>query len=80
MGRSFAALEMRGSVICMSVGVSPPSDIKSAVRDHIAEYGVTEGAVKLGIGREATARIAAGLGVRRGTLALVEQALKKMRK
>jgi hypothetical protein len=60
----------------MSIGIEPSVKVQDAVRDCVAERGVTHAAEYLGIGREATARIVAGLGVRRGTLALVEKALK----
>ena len=60
----------------MALGTPPSSTVKSAVRACVEERGVSHAAIFLGIGREATARIAAGLGVRRGTLALVERALK----
>ena len=62
----------------MSEGIRPTSSLRADVNALIRELvGVNKAAIALGIGREATARIAAGLGVRRGTMNLAEQALKK---
>lgn len=62
----------------MSEGLRPSSSLRSEVKALIDELGgVNTASLELGIGREATARIAAGLGVRRGTMLLAEQALKK---
>lgn len=59
----------------MSFGVKPSAAISSRVRALVRELGVSAAAEKLGIGREAASRIAAGFGVRRGTLALAAQKL-----
>lgn len=61
----------------MSFGIAPNESVKSGVRALVDSMGVGQAAVELGIGREATARIAAGLGVRRGTLLLAERSLRK---
>lgn len=65
----------------MSAGLRPSASLRSGVRGLIDELGgVSLASETLGIGREATARIAAGLGVRRGTMLLAEQALSKRTK
>ena len=61
----------------MSFGIAPDDVVRTGVRALVDSVGVGQAAVVLGIGREATARIAAGLGVRRGTLLLAERSLKK---
>lgn len=61
----------------MSYGITAPADLLSKVRSLVEERGVNQAAETLGIGRESTARIAAGLGVRRGTLAIVRDKLAK---
>lgn len=62
----------------MAAGLRPSPALRSGVRALIAELGgVSPASEVLGIGREATVRIAAGMGVRRGTMALAEQGLKK---
>lgn len=61
-------------------GITPSPSIKNAVRAIVDERGVAKAAAMLGIGREATTRIAAGVGVRQGTLALVERALAELKK
>lgn len=59
----------------MSFGIVAPENVQTRVRSLVDRVGVGKAADELGVGREATARIAAGLGVRRGTLSLVEQSL-----
>lgn len=59
----------------MASGVIPSKETSSSVRALVSELGVTAASERLGIGREATSRIAAGFGVRRGTLFL---AMKKL--
>lgn len=54
--------------------VAPP-DLVARVRALDQEHGTVKAAALLGVGRETLARILAGLGVRRGSLALVEAGL-----
>lgn len=63
-----------------STGVRASPALRSDVRSLIEEIGVNETSKALGIGREAVARIAAGFGVRRGTLFLAEKSLKERAK
>jgi hypothetical protein len=50
--------------------VAPP-DLVARLRDLDADVGTTKAAERLGISRETFARLVGGLGVRRGTVALV---------
>ena len=62
----------------MSEGIQPTAALRDNVKALISELGgVNTAATALGIGREAAARIAAGLGVRRGTIALAMRAIEK---
>jgi hypothetical protein len=62
-----------------SLSAPVPSEITTYVRALVADLGLVTASQVLNIGREATARIMAGLGVRRGTLALAEQSLRQQR-
>lgn len=59
----------------MAFGVKPDRELSSAVKSLVDEIGVQEAATLLGIGREATSRLAGGIGVRQGTLALATKRL-----
>lgn len=58
---------------------SPPApvDVQKRVSELVGRIGIVKAAHALGIGREAVTRIVAGLGVRAGTVAQVEQTLKE---
>ncbi len=51
--------------------------LSSRVRAIIERAGLAAAARELGVAREALARVAGGLRVRRGTIALIEQALER---
>jgi len=53
----------------------PPANIVRAASRLAAELGAVPAARALGVSREALARLAAGLPVRAGTIALAERAL-----
>lgn len=55
--------------------ILPPIPLQAAVRALVEDIGTPQAAVALGISNETVARIAAGLGVRRGTVLLVRKAL-----
>lgn len=54
-----------------------PESLRKRVDLLLNVAGTPEAVKKLGVSREALARLAAGLPVRAGTIALVEKALKR---
>lgn len=54
---------------------SPDPSLAARARELAVQHGVTRAAALLGVSAEALARLAAGLGVRRGTALLAERAL-----
>ncbi|MCL4840155.1 MAG: hypothetical protein KJ058_19575 [Thermoanaerobaculia bacterium] len=56
----------------------PNPDLRERARQLIDERGADRAAKTLGIGRESAMRLAAGLRVRRGTIALAERALERL--
>ena len=59
----------------MAFGIKPSEELSAQVKSLVEERGVCETAALLGIGREAASRLAAGFGVRKGTLALATKKL-----
>ncbi len=53
----------------------PGGELQTAVADLLARVGIQRTARTLGVSREALARVAAGVTVRPGTLALIRQRL-----
>ena len=52
-----------------------PDALRSRVASMVAEHGPTRAARRLGVGREVCVRVVAGLPIRRGSLALLANAL-----
>jgi hypothetical protein len=61
-----------------ALGVIPPEPVQAAVRALIQSAGEREAGEKLTLDRTTLARVAAGLGVRKGTLALVRERLRAL--
>ena len=59
----------------MAFGIKPSDEVSAQVKTLVEERGVCATAALLGIGREAASRLAAGFGVRKGTLALATKKL-----
>jgi hypothetical protein len=60
-----------------AAGVEAPPLLRARVVQLVAAVGSSDAAKQLGIGLEALARVAGGLGVRRGTIALVERNIER---
>jgi hypothetical protein len=56
-------------------GISPSKELVAAVANLIKKEGMAKAVKRLGISREAASRVAAGLNVRPGTIALAEKNL-----
>jgi hypothetical protein len=58
---------------------SPPlsDDLRAILKGHVEQHGEAGASRALGIPRHTLARCIAGLGVRAGTVALVEKAIAK---
>lgn len=60
-----------------SRGVIAPKDVRDAVARTINEHGIVEAAKKLGLARETLAKVAGGVVVAPGTIALVREKLRE---
>jgi hypothetical protein len=56
-----------------ALGVEAPADLRVWLAQLVERDGTAATAKKIGISREAVARIIAGLGVRLGTIALLRE-------
>jgi hypothetical protein len=55
-----------------AAGTPPPAEVAQAVRQLVDTVGEREAMRRLGLSRTALVRVIAGLGVRRGTIALCQ--------
>jgi hypothetical protein len=60
-------------------GVVAPDDLVEHLRELIGVHGIRGTQEHLQVARETIARLLGGLGVRRGTLALVREQLRRIR-
>ena len=56
-------------------GIKASSEMRRALTELVARLGTTEAALRLSVTREAIARVIGGLGVRRGTLEVIDRRL-----
>jgi hypothetical protein len=60
---------------CTKTATTVPPPTRDRLRKLIGAIGETEAIAELGVSRQTLSRALAGLGVRRGTVALIEQQL-----
>ena len=68
---------MHGARMTEARTVAPP-ELVARVRALDREHGTSKAAALVGVSRETFARLVGGLGVRKGTIALVERSIENV--